>query len=77
MTDESNIGWIFGLICVLLTLTPWIGFDLWLKRHHHEYITTEVRELLQGGGWLPIAFMAFVGAVLAIAAYHFFYQRQI
>lgn len=75
--DESNIGIILGLICVALALLPWIPMDLWLKRHGHEYITTEVREGLQSSGPWGLVFCFFVGGILAVAAFHFFYQRNI
>lgn len=75
MTDESNIGVWFGLICVALTLLPWIPLDAWLQRHRHEYITTEFRELLTNGGWIALIAMFFIGGMLAVAAYHFFWQR--
>lgn len=76
MTDESPIGAWLGLIYAVLALTGWIPIDLWLARHHHEYITTEVRELLAAGGWRAMLFMTCVGAVLAIGGYHFFYQKD-
>jgi hypothetical protein len=74
VTDESNIGVWFGLICVALALLPWIPFDMWLKRHGHEYITTEFKEGLQNGVQ-GLVICAMLGAILGIAAYHFFYQR--
>lgn len=77
MTDESNIGIWFGLICVALALLPWIPFDLWLKRHHHEFITTEVRESLQSAGAWGLVFCGVVGCILGVALYHFFYQRNV
>jgi len=76
-TDESNIGVVLGLICVALALLPWIPFDIWLKRHGHEYITVEVREQLAGGGWGGLLFCGTVGFILAVAAYHFLYQRAL
>lgn len=77
MHDESTIGAWLGGIYVMLCLVGWIPIDLWLHRHHHEYITSEVRELLQAGGWGAILFVVLSGAVLALALYHFFYQRNI
>lgn len=76
-TDESHIGIWLGLICVALALLPWIPMDLWLRRHHHELITVEMREALQNGGWWALTICGVIGAVLFIAAYHFFYQRSI
>ena len=75
--DESTIGAWLGAIYASLVLVCWIPIDLWLHRHHHEYITTEVRELLQGGGWAAIIFVLMVSGVIGVALYHFFYQRQI
>jgi hypothetical protein len=85
LTDESTIGgWlggIFAISAIAYCTLGWIPIDRWLQRHHHEYITTEVRELLQSGGWPPIIFMALVGAVLGgclfVAGFHFFYQRGV
>lgn len=76
-TDESLIGAWLGLGYVLACLVLWIPIDLWLHRHHHEYITTEVREVLENGGWTAVAFVVAVGAVIALGAYHFFYQRNL
>ena len=75
--DESQIGGWLGGIYVLICLVGWIPIDLWLHRHHHEYITTEVREILEKGGIGGIIFVMLVGAVVALALYHFFYERQI
>lgn len=77
MADESNIGAWLGLICVALALLPWIPMDLWLKRHHHEYITTEAREALQSSGPFGLVFCGILGAILGVALFHFFYQRNI
>lgn len=77
MTDESNIGAWLGLIYASICLVGWIPIDLWLHRHHHEYITTEVRELLQSGSWSAVVFVMLVGAILALAWYHFTYERAI
>lgn len=75
MIDESNIGWWLWLVLTVNINVTWIGMDLWLARHHHEYLTIEVREILAGGGWRGLAFAAMVGATFAIIAYHFFWQR--
>lgn len=76
-TDESNIGIILGLICVALALLPWIPCDMWLKRHGHEYITTEFREALQSSGAWGLVICAVIGAILGMALFHFFYQRSL
>ena len=74
-TDESNIGWWFWLFLFVEVNVTWIAMDLWLQRHHHEYLTTEVREILAGGGWRALAFVALVGATFGLIIYHFGYQR--
>lgn len=44
MTDESNIGvWLWVVLLVDINVT-WIGMDLWLRSHGHEFLTTEFRE---------------------------------
>jgi hypothetical protein len=75
VTDESNIAWWFWLILIVGVNATWITMDIWLKRHGHEYLTTEIREILAGGGWSGIIFAAAVGATFGIAYYHFFWQR--
>lgn len=85
MTDESTIGgWlggIFAVSAIAYCTLGWVPIDLWLRKHGHELITTEVRELLLGGGWQAIAFCTIVGSVLGtclfVAGYHFFYQRGV
>ncbi len=74
--DESNIGVIFGFICIALALLPWIPLDIWLYRHHHETISVEVREALHDQGYWGMGLCAFLGAVLAVGAYHFFVQTN-
>ena len=76
VTDESNIAWWFWLILFVELNATWIWMDLWLKRHHHEFLTTEIREILSGGGWRALVFVAFLGATFGIICYHFFWQRQ-
>lgn len=74
-TDESSIGIYLGLLALALALLPWIPMDLWLRRHHHEYITTEFREALQGSGPWGLLWCAIIGAMVGVALFHFFYQR--
>ena len=75
--DESPIGAWLGLAYVVACLLLWVPIDLWLHRHHHEYITTEVRELLESGSVWAVVFVCAVGAVLALGLYHFFYERTL
>ncbi len=53
--DESNIGiWLWVVLLVVVN-GIWIGMDLWLRAHGHEYLTTEFKEGLRGGGiWPPL-----------------------
>lgn len=54
MTDESSIGvWLWVALIVGINLT-WIGMDVWLHKHGHEYLTTEFREGLQNELWGPL-----------------------
>lgn len=76
-TDESHVGIWLGLICVALALLPWIPMDMWLRRHRHEYITTEFREALQDASNWGLLICFFIGGILGIALYHFFYQRGV
>ena len=57
--DESDIPmWLWGL--ELLLVNMWIPMDIWLRRHGHEYLTTEFRETLAR----PIA-----GPILAVTTF--------
>jgi hypothetical protein len=54
MTDESNIGIWFWLVLIIEVNATWILMDLWLRAHHHEFLTTEFREGLRNELWGPI-----------------------
>lgn len=73
--DESDLPLIFWVILLVGINALWIWMDLWLHRHGHEYLTIEVREILDGGGWRALLFCAFVGATAGLIFYHFFWQR--
>lgn len=75
-TDESLIGAWLGIAYVVAVLVGWVPIDMWLRRHHHEYITTEAREVLQSGGWRGVIFCFLVAGVVGVGLYHFFWQRQ-
>lgn len=61
MTDETNVGAWLWLVLLAVVNATWIGMDLWLRAHHHEYLTTEFKEGLRSGGvWGPLqAFLTF------------------
>jgi hypothetical protein len=52
--DESSIGVWLWLVLFGVVNATWIGMDLWLKAHHHEYLTSEFREGLHNPLWAPI-----------------------
>lgn len=76
-TNNSNLGFWLGLAYVLLFLVCWVPIDLWLHATGRPYITTCVRRLLESGTWAAILVVMFLGAVSALALYHFFYERTI
>lgn len=45
--DESPVGVWLWLALILVINAEWIGCDLWLRAHNHEYLTTEFREGLK------------------------------
>lgn len=45
--DESSIGVWLWLVLIVVVNALWIGMDVWLRRHGHEYLTTEFREGLK------------------------------
>ena len=53
-TDESPIGVWLWLALIIEVNATWIGMDLWLRAHHHEFLTTEFREGLRNQLWGPI-----------------------
>lgn len=75
MIDESNIAWWFWLVLAVEINATWIGMDMWLHRHHHEYLTDEIREILAGGGWWALIAAAVTGATFGIVLFHFFWER--
>jgi hypothetical protein len=75
MTDESNIGvwaWI-GLI--ILINVYWIGWDLWLPRHGHEFLTTEFKEGLKNPLYGALIAFTLGGTVFAFL-WHMYNTRD-
>lgn len=74
-TDESNIGvWFWAVLIGVINIT-WVSMDIWLGRHHHEYLTTEFKEGLSK----PLAGPLIVGALaftVAAFVWHMFTARQ-
>ena len=52
--DEKPYGVIAWVVLILLVNAFWIGFDLWARKHNHEYMTTEFREGLRNTLWGPV-----------------------
>lgn len=59
--DESHVGIYLWVVLIVVVNATWIGMDLWLHVHGHEFLTTEFKEGLKGGGvWPPLlAFLTF------------------
>lgn len=76
-TNNSNLGLWLGIAYLVAFLVCWIPIDLWLHRTGRPYITTCVRRLLESGSWYAIIAVCFLGAIAALAAYHFFYERTL
>ena len=75
MTDESNIGvWLWVVLIVGVNAT-WIGMDLWLRAHRHEFLTTEFREGLKDGLLGPLLCFLVAGTVAAFV-WHMFLSRD-
>jgi hypothetical protein len=75
--DESLIPLFFWLALLISINVEWIAMDIWLRRHGHEFLTTEIREILQSSGpWgLVISFMFF--GTIGLMWFHFAYQRTL
>ena len=65
--DESNIPLIFWFVFLAVTNAMWICGDIWLKRHGHEYLTTEFKEGLKNQVIGPILAFVTVGSFAAFA----------
>ena len=73
--DESPIGVWFWLVLIVEVNATWIGMDLWLRTHNHEYLTTEFREGLRHPVWGPVLCFLLFGTVAALV-WHFFNTRE-
>lgn len=72
--DESPIGVWLWLVLIVTTNAQWIGMDLWLRAHDHEYLTTEFREGLQHPLWGPVLCFLVAGTVAAFV-WHMFISK--
>lgn len=75
MTDESPIGVWLWLVLIIEINATWIGMDLWLRAHHHEYLTTEFKEGLNHELWGPLI-VGLLAASIAAFVWHMFTARQ-
>ncbi len=74
MTDESNIGiWLWLVLIVEINLS-WIAMDLWLRKHHHEFLTTEFKEGLRNPLLGPLLCFLVAGTVAAFV-FHMYSTR--
>jgi hypothetical protein len=69
VTDESNIGVVLWFVLLVVVNGTWIGMDLWLRAHHHEYLTTEFREGLANQMVGPFLAFATAGTVAAFVTH--------
>lgn len=69
--DESNIGIWLWLVLIVGINAAWIGMDVWLSKHGHEFLTTEFREGLQNELWGPLLCFLVAGSVAAFV-WHFY-----
>jgi hypothetical protein len=75
MTDESSIGvWLWVALIVGINVT-WISMDVWLKKHNHEYLTTEFREGLHNELLGPLL-CALVAGTVAAFVWHMWIGKQ-
>lgn len=72
--DESNIGIWLWVILIVQTNVEWILMDLWLDRHGHEFLTTEVREALRSPAWAAVVTFL-IGGTISAFCYHMLVQK--
>lgn len=72
--DESNIGVWLWIVLIIIINGTWIGMDLWLRRHNHEYLTTEFREGLRNEFFGPLLCFLVAGTVAAFV-WHMWHGR--
>jgi hypothetical protein len=75
MNDESNIGiWLWIALIVGVNIA-WISMDMWLRRHNHEYLTTEFKEGLAHPLFGPLLCFLVAGTVAAFV-WHMWSSRS-
>ena len=75
MTDEAPVGVYLWLVLIVVVNALWIGMDLWLRAHHHEFLTTEFREGLKNPLLGPLLAFLTAGTVAAFV-WHFFLSKD-
>lgn len=75
MIDEKPYGVWFWLWLIVQTNATWILMDLWLRAHHHEYLTTEFKEGLSKPLWGPLI-VGLLAFTVAAFVWHMFTSRQ-
>jgi hypothetical protein len=69
--DEAPVGvWLWVALIVLINAF-WIGCDLWLRAHNHEFLTTEFKEGLRNTYYGPLILFLLCGSVGAFV-WHMF-----
>lgn len=72
--DESSVGHWLWLWLVVQTNATWIAMDVWLRKHHHEYLTTEFREGLRNPLLGPVLVFLTAGTMAAFL-WHMFIDK--
>ena len=73
--DESPIGVWFWLFLIFEVNATWIGMDLWLRSHNHEFLTTEFKEGLRNPWWGPLI-VGLLAFTVAAFCWHMFNTRD-
>lgn len=73
--DESSVGVWLWIVLIVVINAMWISMDLWLKAHHHEYLTDEFREGLKSPFYGPLIVFLLSGSVAAFV-WHMFNTRD-
>jgi hypothetical protein len=75
MTDESPIGVWLWLVLIIEINASWVAMDLYLRAHHHEFLTTEFKEGLNHEVWGPLI-VGLLAFTVAAFVWHMFTARQ-
>jgi hypothetical protein len=75
MTDESPIGVWLWLALIIEVNATWVAMDLYLRAHHHEYLTTEFKEGLNHELWGPLI-VGLLCLTIGSFCWHMFTARQ-